>query len=315
MSQQSTQMAHVAKGTRRKWTAQEDQTLVNCMVELHTHGTHNGKKGGFEAGYLSELAKMMSQKLPHSHLEAKPHIESRIRTLKQVWQEYYDLLNGRTASLSGFGWDPISKMITASNEVWEAIAESKSKVGALRRKSLWYYEQFCAIYSVDRATGATGMECEDMVQESEFDPAFESQHMQDVNDSSVSGVANKKTSKRPATSDNDTPQSSLNSSTSNSRGKKKGKSSSSIDSFSTYVEAASIQLEKAGLEMSRVDTDIADKTSRLPIALGALKGMTLPMKFKIMKKMGKNQSELLYFYGLPDEEKMDWCKWCLEDES
>ncbi|CAH9139590.1 unnamed protein product [Cuscuta epithymum] len=296
-------MPRVEKATRRKWTIQEDQTLIACMVELYSGGTHNGKKGGFEAGYLSVLAKMMSEKLPHSHLDDKPHIESRIRTLKQVWQEFYDLLNGRTASLSGFGWDSTTKMVTASNEVWKALDESKPKVAALRRKSLWYYEDFCTIYSEDRATGATGMECEDMVEDTELDSIFESEHVEEVNDSSMTGIANNNPSKRVAAS------------AANNRGKKKCKSSSSIDNFSSFVEAASIRLERAGLEMSRVDTDIADKTSRLPSALDQLEGMTYMMKYKLMEKMGKNQSELLYFYALADEEKMSWCKWYLGDNS
>ncbi|CAH9141739.1 unnamed protein product [Cuscuta epithymum] len=304
-------MKHVEKATRRKWSIQEDQTLIACMVELHSGGTHNGKKGGFEAGYLSELAKMMLVKLPHSHLEAKPHIESRIRTLKQVWQEYYDLLNGRSASLSGFGWDSTAKMVTAPNEVWKALSESRPKVAALRRKSLWYYEEFCTIYSVDRATGATAMECEDMAKDTELELMFESE---DIEDSSMPGSDDKNPSKRVAGSAIDHPSKRVAGSGANDRGKK-CKSGPSIDNFSFYVEAASIRLEKAGLEMSRVETDIADKTSRLPNALDQLEGMTKVMKFKLMKKMGKNQSELLYFYGLADEEKMEWCQWYLEDES
>ena len=87
------------------------------MVELHNIGAYNADCG-FRTGYLQELERMLLIKIPNGGIKAKPHIESRIRTLKKDWSIVYDMVYGRNTS--GFGWDPIRKMVTAEKDVWDA---------------------------------------------------------------------------------------------------------------------------------------------------------------------------------------------------
>ncbi|MBA0728240.1 hypothetical protein Golax_001157 [Gossypium laxum] len=67
---QSSVFSQNSLGTKRKWVPEEDVALVACMVNLYN---------------------------------AKPNLESRIRTLKMDWATVYDLLNGKDNS--SFGWD------------------------------------------------------------------------------------------------------------------------------------------------------------------------------------------------------------------
>ena len=105
------------KNSHRKWTVAEDEILVATMVELHNIGTYNADCG-FRSGYLQELERMLSVKIPNGGIRAKPHVESHIRTLKKDWSIVYDMVHRRNTS--GFGWDPIRKMVTAEKGVWGA---------------------------------------------------------------------------------------------------------------------------------------------------------------------------------------------------
>ncbi|GAB4826223.1 hypothetical protein Ancab_009088 [Ancistrocladus abbreviatus] len=55
------------KSTKRRWELHEDNVLVSCMVDLYNMGAYNADTG-FKAGYLNELERMMSEKLPNSEL-------------------------------------------------------------------------------------------------------------------------------------------------------------------------------------------------------------------------------------------------------
>ncbi|XVF56131.1 hypothetical protein PTKIN_Ptkin06aG0092400 [Pterospermum kingtungense] len=53
------------------------------MVDLRNIGSYiYNADTGFKAGYLLELERMLAKKLPNANIKGKPHIESRIKTLK-----------------------------------------------------------------------------------------------------------------------------------------------------------------------------------------------------------------------------------------
>ncbi|KAI9122775.1 hypothetical protein K1719_005664 [Acacia pycnantha] len=72
---------------------------------------------GFKSGYANALQTMMEAKLPGCGIKATPHITSRLKTLKRLWQTTYDIIYG--PNTSGFGWDPETKLVTADDNVWE----------------------------------------------------------------------------------------------------------------------------------------------------------------------------------------------------
>ncbi|PIN03203.1 hypothetical protein CDL12_24272 [Handroanthus impetiginosus] len=60
------------------------------MVNLGNYNDENG----FKLGYLNYVEERMQVFLPNLGLKAKPHIESRIKTLKKDFHIVFDMLNG-----------------------------------------------------------------------------------------------------------------------------------------------------------------------------------------------------------------------------
>lgn len=87
------------------------------MVNLGKFKAENG----FKPGFLNYVEEKLQVSLPNSGLKAKPHIESRIKTLKKDFAIIYDMLNG--SNTSGFGYDPIKKCITAEKAVWDTYLQ------------------------------------------------------------------------------------------------------------------------------------------------------------------------------------------------
>ncbi|KAI9079607.1 hypothetical protein K1719_038434 [Acacia pycnantha] len=67
---------------------------------------------------------MMEEMLPGCGFKTTPHITSRLKTLKRLWQAAYDIVYG--PNTSGFGWDLETKLVTADKEVWGHSTSSSS---------------------------------------------------------------------------------------------------------------------------------------------------------------------------------------------
>ncbi|KAI9104286.1 hypothetical protein K1719_022858 [Acacia pycnantha] len=72
---------------------------------------------GFKSGFANALQSMMEEKLPGCGIKACPHITSRIKTLKKLWQTAYDMVYG--VNTSKLWWDPDTKCVTADKDVWD----------------------------------------------------------------------------------------------------------------------------------------------------------------------------------------------------
>lgn len=104
----------------RNWTKIEDTKLVEAMVDAVNSGLYKADNG-FKIGFVTNLEQALNVSLPDSKILAKPHIESRLKTLKRDWQTVYDMLHGNNTS--GFGYDSSNKCVTAEESVWEAYLQ------------------------------------------------------------------------------------------------------------------------------------------------------------------------------------------------
>ena len=86
--------------SKLKWTPIKDIKLVEALVEYH-HEKEANLENKFKPGYLKILEGKISTKLPNAGLRAKPHIESRMRTLKREFQIIHEILT--RPNTSGFG--------------------------------------------------------------------------------------------------------------------------------------------------------------------------------------------------------------------
>ncbi|KAK9082436.1 hypothetical protein Syun_031178 [Stephania yunnanensis] len=110
---------------------------------------------------------------PNSEIKARPHIESRLKSLKKDWFIVNDMICDIRHGISGFGFDSTSNMVTAPEDVWEDYPRNYPKAKPWRLKSFPDYENCYIIFGNDRATSDDARAPED---------AFED--VNDVHDSS-----------------------------------------------------------------------------------------------------------------------------------
>ena len=101
----------------RNWTTDEDAKLVEALVNMVNTGGFKADNG-FKSGYLQYLEQVMKESVPDSGILGKPHIESRIKTMKKDWQVVHDMVNG--TNTSGFGYDSLKQCVIAEAPVWES---------------------------------------------------------------------------------------------------------------------------------------------------------------------------------------------------
>ena len=81
-SNNSSVLERGAGKNKRKWTEEEDEKLVEALMELVNTGKFKADNG-FKPGYLTFLESSLQTKLPTARIKGKPHIESRMKTLKK----------------------------------------------------------------------------------------------------------------------------------------------------------------------------------------------------------------------------------------
>ncbi|EOX94440.1 Uncharacterized protein TCM_004023 [Theobroma cacao] len=162
MSTSSAVAFQSSKGTKRKWNYHEDVALISALTDLHNIRKYNADTG-FRGGYLMELENMLATKLPNANLKAKPHIESRIKTLKKEWVIIYDMVQGTRTS--GFGWNDQRNMVVTDDSVWESYIQSHKEAAPFRTKSFHFFNELSLIYVKDRATGKDAQTTTDILKE------------------------------------------------------------------------------------------------------------------------------------------------------
>jgi len=107
---------------RRKWTPREDIKLVQALLEHYNEG-NNKQETRLQPSYLKILEVKLSRALPNFGIKAKPHIELRLKTLKNDFQVIHAMLCGPDPN--GFGWDKARKCVVAEDVVWQAYVQVK----------------------------------------------------------------------------------------------------------------------------------------------------------------------------------------------
>ena len=109
---------------KRKRKEEEDDALIEVLKDLVNGGTSFKADNGFKPGFLNTVGEKLKAKLPESNLKAQPHVHSRLRHLKGIYNIVHDMVVG--SCTSGFGWDPETKSVVAEKEVWKAYVKVRS---------------------------------------------------------------------------------------------------------------------------------------------------------------------------------------------
>ncbi|GKE12732.1 Myb/SANT-like domain-containing protein, partial [Tanacetum coccineum] len=133
--------------TKLSWTHQMDNAFIEAMLKEKENG--NKLDGSFTSQAYMNMVEELSKSLKMEI--RKVHLQNRLKTLKAHFSLYNDIFRG--VSLSGFSWDPITKLMNAEDEVWEALIKEKPEAAKLRTKPIRHYNEMLELFAKDRATG------------------------------------------------------------------------------------------------------------------------------------------------------------------
>ncbi|XP_017970608.1 PREDICTED: uncharacterized protein At2g29880 [Theobroma cacao] len=309
MSTSSALASQSLKGTKRKWNYHEDVVLVSALIDLHNVGKYN-VDSGFRGGYLLELENRLTTKLPDANLKAKPHIESRIKTLKKEWAIIYDMVQG--THTSGFGWDDQRNMVVADDPVWESYIHSHKEVVLFRRKSFPFFNKLSLIYARDRVTGKDAQTAVNILEE-----------MQDRND-----TINEETEGENLAGYNFDDEDFSNiqsqtlapiSETTSARKKKRLNETGDPITFESIIAAATILgeiIKEVGIEFSKsvgAKVNIQQKAQELDEILSQVERLTVRERVLASIKLPKSPTFMFVFFSINPDRRLEWLRTFLAD--
>ncbi|KAH6834519.1 hypothetical protein C2S53_004129 [Perilla frutescens var. hirtella] len=114
------------KTSYEPWTKEQTDILLELMIDAAHRGWRDNS-GIFSKTTVEErILLVLNEKLRCN--KTYSNYQSRLKWFKNRWTSYSNLLRFS----SGFGYDPITKKFTTSDEVWDAYFEAHSKDANLR---------------------------------------------------------------------------------------------------------------------------------------------------------------------------------------
>ncbi|CAI9297192.1 unnamed protein product [Lactuca saligna] len=148
---------------KRKLNEIEDAKLIESMVDILNSGSHFKVESGIKPGFFGVVETRLVVSLPNSGIKAKPHIKSRIKTLKRDRSVVHDMMSWNNTN--GFGWDDQNNMLEAPQSVWQAYAQVHKNASKWRGKKFPHYWDLCIVFGKDRANGRDAQTAADIVSE------------------------------------------------------------------------------------------------------------------------------------------------------
>ncbi|PWA59043.1 myb/SANT-like domain, Harbinger transposase-derived nuclease domain protein [Artemisia annua] len=278
----------------------EDEKLIEALLHMVNTG-HYKADNGFKSRYLQILETALKESLPNSGILGKPHIESRIRTMKKDWQAVYDMLHS-----SGFGYDEENNCATIDAPgVWDSYILTHPRAAKLKDQKLANYPELSLIFGKDRAQGiksklVTEMEDEVNIEEHEqnsndaFDEEMEVSHNARTNMSGVGEISSVRSRKR--------------------------KSMGSVASLAEVVsEAAKLlgdRIKDSSTELSegiKLEVGLQNKTNLITYEIQKIESLTKVEKFRAIRKIKSEPDSVLTFWDLKEDEREEWVRFMLSE--
>ncbi|CAA7033824.1 unnamed protein product [Microthlaspi erraticum] len=137
------------------WTPAETKVLVELLVEGIKHGWRDASGNMNKATVENKILPVLNERIGCN--KTHKHYQSRIKYLKSQYQSYLDLQRNS----SGFGWDPETKMFTASDEVWNGYFKAHPNHKYMRYDSHDQFEDLKIIFDGTAATGSNAIGLDD----------------------------------------------------------------------------------------------------------------------------------------------------------
>ncbi|KAF7811575.1 putative myb/SANT-like domain-containing protein [Senna tora] len=241
----------------------------------------------------------MEEKLPSCGLRGNPHIQSRIKALRNNWMTVHDMVFG--TNTSGFGWDDDRQIVVVERDVWDAYIKSHPDAKQYRYKPFPHLIDLTKVWGKDRATGGESRDAEDI---------------NDMPDEDLNGLEGLNNTEQNQTllghhSSNEQiqplPTECEGASTSRKR-KRKSPSIDVIDGFKEITVPFLHRLDKIADGMDRIACEKAldNKREALGEALSKVDGLTDDEFVRAHLRLASDPALLVAFSGLQDRHKLRW---------
>ncbi|PON87613.1 Myb/SANT-like domain containing protein [Trema orientale] len=292
--------------SKAKGPEEEDKHLIDALIELHNEGKFKAE-GNFKPGHLKELENKLRDRMPRCDLQAKPHIESRMKTLKTHFQVVHEMLTGPYCS--GFGWDSERKVITAEKPVWDAYLESHKEATPYKTKAFPFYDDLCMVFGKDRATGRNAETPADVVDK--LDNHEEVDLDEDDFNSTNNMMGNEEVQ---SMSCSEAPK--VAQSQSDGSSKKKRKNANNGDAYEALKESSYViarVIEKASIRLSKaIGEDMNEKHMQLGDELKRTTTLTTMERHKVARMIMQDNAMVSYFFSVPDNSRDEWVRALLD---
>ncbi|KAL2454201.1 Uncharacterized protein Adt_21686 [Abeliophyllum distichum] len=106
------------QGKYKVWTVEESNELLNILVDAANRGWRDSNGSFSKLTVTNKILPVLNEKLGCQRTFSQ--YQSRMKWFKNRYTDYCKLLRHS----SGFGWDPVTKKFTASDEVWNEYFKS-----------------------------------------------------------------------------------------------------------------------------------------------------------------------------------------------
>ncbi|GMQ05442.1 hypothetical protein CsSME_00050464 [Camellia sinensis var. sinensis] len=226
------------------WTEEDDRELVYALFDMVNTGNHKADND-FKSGLLGVLEGVLHEKLSGCGIKAKPHIESRVKTLKRDIGTVFDMVNG--VGCNGFGWDSNTNMVVAEKQVWDVYVQSHKHAAHWKNRSFPHCDMLCIIFEKDRAMGKDAVTADDVLEEVSRNESIDTQNLSVGEIDTLSNA-------------------SINDEGNSNKGNERKNSRESSDAFREAAIIIGTKIEEATNKFSRalgVDLDIALKRDKI----------------------------------------------------
>nr|XP_043626317.1 uncharacterized protein LOC122597807 [Erigeron canadensis] len=130
------------------WTEDETELLIEVLQEMASDPIWKTVTG-FKNNYMVELHRRMVSKVPTFTKQVSPHVESKVKWLKNKFNAICDMVKQR-----GCRWNNVKQKIKCDREWYISYCKVHKEAKGLWNFEFPYFNQLELVYGRDRANGA-----------------------------------------------------------------------------------------------------------------------------------------------------------------
>ncbi|KAK1431778.1 hypothetical protein QVD17_08418 [Tagetes erecta] len=288
---------------KRKWNTEEDAKLVAAMLDVLNSGSNYKSDNGFKPGFYNAVEQQLGKTLSKAGIKAKPHIESRIKTMKSDWSAVHDMLAWNNTS--GFGWDYNNDMHDAPQPVWQAYIQVHKNAAKWRGKKFPHYWDLCNVFGKDRANGREAQTAADILSDinrEEREPIGDGLDHIDVDEplNSPSYATSKEES-----------------STQQKR-RRRNNLDPLMNSLKESAKIIGAEIREATNTFNRVfgtESNREEMRNNLFAEMNKFEGLTIRECDKAVCKLAQNEELMVIFFKVDEDRKLGWVTNMLDDSA